>query len=131
MVTSYGAAVTLAKSVVSVGTNEAPKTTGPAAVADHEQVAMKGVAVEVAIDEQPVMVAPPTLNVTEPATLVVATKGGVVPGNSPAAPLNTTVGVVWATEAVPTPNATTLPRAMAPVTTIDIILFISILLLLR
>jgi len=90
----------------------------------------EGVAVEVAIDEQRDG-SSATLNVTEPATLVVATKGGVVPGNSPAAPLNTTVGVVWGAEAVPTPNAYDAAQAMAPVTTIDIILFISILLLLR
>ena len=60
------------------------------------------------------MVAPPRVNVTSPATLVVATSGGVVPGNVAFAPLNTTVGVVVAAEAVPTLNTATPPRAMAP-----------------
>jgi hypothetical protein len=127
----YVAAVALALSVVSVGTNDAPNATGPAAVAAHAHVARKGATVVVATPEQPLIVAPAAVNVTEPATLVVATKGGVVPGNVPAAPLKTTVGVACAAEATPAPIAMTLPREMAPAATIDVILFISILLLLR
>jgi hypothetical protein len=92
---------------------------------------MKGVTVDVATDEQPLMVVPPKVNVTAPATLVVATSGGVDPGNSPLAPLNTTVGVVVAAEAAPTPNVMTLPRARDPMASNDMILFILFLLLLR
>ena len=124
MVTLYVAAVALAKSVVSVGTKVAPNALGPAAVGTHEHDATKGATSDVATEEQPVMVVPPTLNVTAPATLVVATMGGVVPGKVPAPPLSTTVGVVVAAEAVPTPNATTLPRAMAPTAASDMNLFI-------
>jgi hypothetical protein len=89
------------------------------------------VTVDVATDEQPAMVVPPSVNVTAPATLVVAAIGGVEPGNVPLAPLNTTVGVVVAAEADPTPNVMTLPRAKDPMASIDMILFILILLLLR
>ena len=46
------------KSVVSVGVNVAPKTTGPAAVPVHKQVAVNGVAVVVATAVQPVIAAP-------------------------------------------------------------------------
>src|SRR5450631_351171 len=99
----------LAKSVVSVGTNEAPNAYGPAAVGVHVHVATNGVTVDVATDEQPAMVAPAKVKVTAPATLVVATIGGVVPGSVPFAPLNTMVGVVVAAEAEPTPNVMTLP----------------------
>jgi hypothetical protein len=113
-----------------VGTKEAPNTNGPAAAGVHVHVAMNGVTVDVATDEQPAMVAPPTENVTDPATLVVATRGGVVPGNVPLAPLKTTVGVVVAAEADPTPKATTLPSASDPMASIDIILFMVILLFL-
>jgi hypothetical protein len=95
------------------------------------QVATNGVTVDVATDEQPAMVAPARVKVTAPATLVVATSGGVEPGNVPFAPLRTTVGVVVAAEADPTPNVMTLPRARDPMTSIDMILFILILLLLR
>jgi hypothetical protein len=131
MVTSYATAVALALSVVSVGTNEAPKTTGPAAVGVHVHVAMKGVTVVVATAEQPAMVAPPKVKVTAPATLVVATIGGVEPGNVPLAPLNTTVGVVVAAEADTAPKVMTLPRANDPMAMIDMILFMMILLFLR
>ena len=72
----------------------------------------------VATDEQPMMVVPPRVNVTAPATLVVATmvagEAVVDPGNIPLAPLNTTVGVVAAAEAELTPNVMTLPRARDP-----------------
>jgi hypothetical protein len=85
---------------------------------------MNGVTVDVATAEQPVMVVPPSVNVTAPATLVVATIGGVEPGNVPLAPLNTMVGVVVDAEADPTPNVMTLPRARDPMASIDIILFI-------
>jgi hypothetical protein len=85
---------------------------------------MKGVTVDVATAEQPVMVVPPSVNVTAPATLVVATIGGVEPGNVPLAPLNTMVGVVVDAEADPTPNVMTLPRARDPMASIDMILFI-------
>src|ERR1039458_7777792 len=129
MVTSYAVAVAFAESVVSVGTNEAPNTTGPAAVGAHVHEAMKGVTVDVATAEQPVMVVPPSVNVTAPATLVVATIGGVEPGNVPLAPLNTMVGVVVDAEADPTPNVMTLPRARDPMASIDMILFILILLI--
>jgi hypothetical protein len=74
------------------------------------------------------------VNVTAPATLVVATiVAGLValdPGNSPLPPLKTMVGVVVVAEADPTPNTTTLPRAKDPMASIDMILFIVILLLL-
>ena len=131
MVTSYATAVALAKSVVSVGTNVAARTTGPAAVGAHVHDAMKGVTVDVATAEQPAMVAPPKVNVTAPATLVVATMGGVEPGKVPLAPLKTMVGVVVAAEAEPTPNVMTLPRANDPIAMIDMILFMMILLFLR
>jgi hypothetical protein len=91
---------------------------------------MKGVTVEVATDVHPAMVAPPTVKVTAPATLVVATRGGVEPGTVPLAPLKTTVGVVVAAEADPTPKVMTLPRANDPMASIEMILFILILLLL-
>jgi hypothetical protein len=91
-------------------------------------VATKGVTVEVATDEQPAIAVPPTLNVTAPATLVVATRGGVEPGKVPLAPLKTTVGVVVAAEADPTPTAMPPPRVNAPIASIDMILFIVILL---
>jgi hypothetical protein len=104
-------------------------------VGTHGQVARKGVTVEVATEEQPVMVVPLRVNVTAPATLVVATMvaglAAVDPGNSPFPPLKTMVGVVVAAEAEPTPNVMTLPRARDPMTSIDMILFILILLLLR
>jgi hypothetical protein len=93
-------------------------------------VATKGVTVDVATDEQPAMVVPPKVKVTAPATLVVAAMGGVDPGNVPLAPLSTTVGVVVAAEADPTPKAMTLPRANDPMASTDMILFILILLLL-
>jgi hypothetical protein len=92
---------------------------------------MKGVTVVVATDEQPAMAVPPNVKETAPATLVVATSGGVEPGKVPLAPLNTMVGVVVAAEAVPTPNVMILPRARDPMASIDMILFILILLLLR
>jgi hypothetical protein len=92
---------------------------------------MNGVTVVVATAEQPATVAPPSVNVTAPATLVVATIGGVEPGNVPLAPLRTMVGVVTAAEAVATPNVMTLPRAKDPMTSIDMILFIVLLLFLR
>jgi hypothetical protein len=92
---------------------------------------MKGVTLDVATDEQPAMVVPPNVNVTAPATLVVATRGGVDPGNVPLAPLNTTVDAVVVAEADPTPKVITLPRASDPMTSIDMILFILILLFLR
>jgi hypothetical protein len=85
---------------------------------------MKGVTVDVATDEQPAMAVPPSVKLTAPATLVVATMGGVEPGNVPLAPLNTMVGVVVDAEADPTPNVMTLPRARDPMASIDIILFI-------
>jgi hypothetical protein len=85
---------------------------------------MKGVTVDVATDEQPAMAVPPSVKLTAPATLVVATMGGVEPGNVPLAPLNTMVGVVVDAEADPTPNVMTLPRARDPMASIDMILFI-------
>src|ERR1700690_4655591 len=121
MVTLYVAAVALAKSVVSVGTNVAPNTYGPAAVGVHVHDAMNGVTVVVATAEHPAMVVPPSVKVTAPATLVVATMGGVEPGNVPLAPLNTMVGVVVAAEAEPTPNVMILPRARDPMASIDMI----------
>src|ERR1700722_18662898 len=125
MVTLYATAVALPLSVVSVGTNAPPNTNAPAAVGVHAQVATNGVTVEVATDVQPAMVVPPTLNVTAPATLVVAARGGVVPGKVPLAPLKTTVDVATAAEADPTPKVMTLPRANDPMASIDMILFIS------
>src|ERR1700691_2690192 len=122
MVTSYGADVTLALSVVSVGTNDAPSTTGPAALGAHEHVAIKGVTVAVATDEQPAMATPPRVNDTAPATLVVATIGGVVPGKVPLAPLNTAVGIVVVAEADTTPKVMTLPRTRDPMASTDMIL---------
>jgi hypothetical protein len=92
---------------------------------------MNGVTVVVATAVQPATVAPAKVNVTAPATLVVATIGGVVPGNVPLAPLSTMVGVVTAAEADVTPKVMTLPRAKDPMTSIDMILFILILLFLR
>jgi hypothetical protein len=100
-------------------------------VGTHAHVAIKGVTVVVATDEQPAMVVPPKVNVTAPATLVVATRGGVDPGNVPLAPLKTIVGVVVAAEADTAPNVMTLPRARDPMASIDMILFILILLILR
>jgi hypothetical protein len=99
-------------------------------VAAHVQEATNGVTVVVATDVQPAMLAPPRVKVTAPATLVVATSGGVEPGNVALAPLNTTVGVVVAAEAVAAPNVMRLPRARDPTTIIDMTLFIVILLLL-
>jgi hypothetical protein len=64
------------------------------------------------------------VNVTAPATLVVAASGGVVPGNVPLAPLRTTVGIVVVAEAEPTPKVMTLPRARDPMASTDMILFI-------
>jgi hypothetical protein len=63
--------------------------------------------------------------------LVVATIGGVEPGNVPLAPLRTIVGAVTAAEAEPIPNVMTLPRAKDPMASTDMILFILILLFLR
>src|ERR1700722_14403093 len=121
MVTSYAVAVALALSVVSVGTNDAPKTTAPAAAGVHVHEAMNGVTVETATDALPAAVAPAKVNLTAPATLVVATNGRVVPGNVPLAPLNTMVGVLTAAEADVTPKVMTLPRAKDPMTSIDMI----------
>jgi hypothetical protein len=90
----------------------------------HVHDAIKGVTVDVATDEQPAMAVPPSVKLTAPATLVVATMGGVEPGNVPLAPLNTMVGVVVDAEADPTPNVMTLPRARDPMASIDMILFI-------
>src|ERR1700722_10225796 len=125
MVTLYATAVALPLSVVSVGTNAPPNTNAPAAVGVHAQVATNGVTVEVATDVQPAMVVPPTLNVTAPATLVVAARGGVVPGKVPLAPLKTTVDVATAAEADPTTKVMTMHRAKDPMASIDMILFIS------
>jgi hypothetical protein len=95
---------------------------------------MNGVTVLVGTAEHPAIVAPARVNVAEPATLVVATMvAGLVaedPGTSPLPPLKTTVGTVVVAEAVPTPNATTLPRAKDPMASMDMTLFIMILLLL-
>jgi hypothetical protein len=87
----------------------------------------------VATAEQPAIVTPPSVNVTEPATLVVATiVAGFValdPGTVPFPPLKTTVVAVVVAEADPTPNTTTLPRAKDPMASVDMIFFIVILLL--
>jgi hypothetical protein len=95
---------------------------------------VNGATVADATDEQPAMVVPPRVNVTAPATLVVATmvagEAVVEPGNVPFAPLNTMVGVVVAAEADATPNVMKLPRARDPTTIIDMILFMVNLLLL-
>jgi hypothetical protein len=88
---------------------------------------MNGVAVLVATDEQPVIVVPPRVKVTDPATLVVATMVAglfaVDPGNSPLPPLNTTVGVVVAAEADPTLKKMTLPMARDPTAINDMSFF--------
>jgi hypothetical protein len=91
-------------------------------------VAKKGVVVEVATDEQPAMVAPPRVNVTAPATLVVAVivagLAALDPGTIPAPPFKVMVGVVVAAEAEPTPNVMTLPSTIAPTARADVNLFI-------
>jgi hypothetical protein len=116
---------------MSVGVKLAPREIAPAAAGVHEHVARNGVTALVATAVQPVIDVVPAVKFTVPATLVVAIMvAGPIPKMAFGSVNLMVVAVCVAADAPEIPKTATLPRAMAPTTINDIILFIVILLLL-
>jgi hypothetical protein len=106
-----------------VGVNVAPNEIAPEAAGVHEHVARNGVAVAVATEAQPVMVVPPALKFTVPATLAVAVMvAGPIPKIAFGSVRVMVVGV--AADALETPMTAMLPRDITPAATSDMNLFI-------
>jgi hypothetical protein len=101
----------------------APNEIAPAAAGVHWHVARNGVTVDVATAPQPVIVVPPAVKFTAPATLVVAIILAVPSPKIAFGSVNLMVGVVEA-DAAETPTTAMLPIAITPATTTDINLFI-------
>jgi hypothetical protein len=117
------------KLVASVGVRVALRTVAPLFAGTHEHLATNGVTVVVATASQPVITTPTALNLTAPAVLAVAT---IIAGLSPKTvlpPESTSVGVVAADAGVP-PTTAPPTSAMAPIATLEMNLFIYLLLLL-